>query len=192
MSTQSFIKTVQGKTYILVMLAILFGGTGLLVTPSQPARASHLSEGIWARSVNTCAIDESDLGDYAVGKGLNHKTGIGKVAARCNVENLPIHPPFDAPALQLIYQDPDGPGTAYQVIAQLVRITNSGKTFVLATVDSNQCNNPPSTAVQSCFAMFSHDFDFSGNAYWVSVTVFRNDTAQTPAAAIVRITGVLL
>ena len=181
----------QGKTKILILLAILVGGLVSLMTSSQPASASHLSEGVWAHAVNACAIDEANLSDYAVGLGLNHKAGIvGRLTARCNVENLPISPPGDAIGLLLTYRDQDGPGSASRVIARLIQLSNTGTLSLLATVDSN--TGPASASLQSKFQTFSHDFDFNNNAYYVEVTIIRRDNTQVPIAAIVRITGTLL
>jgi hypothetical protein len=181
----------QDKTKILVLLAILVGGLVSLMTSSQPASASHLSEGVWAHAVNACAIDEANLSDYAVGLGLSHKAGIvGRLTARCNVENLPISPPGDAIGLLLTYRDQDGPGSASRVIARLMQLSNSGTVSLLATVDSN--TGPASASLQSKFQTFSHDFDFNNNAYYVEVTIIRRDNTQVPIAAIVRITGTLL
>ena len=181
----------QGKTKLLVLLAIILGGLVSLMTSSQPASASHLSEGVWAHAVNACAIDEANLSDYAVGLGLNHKAGIvGRITARCNVENLPISPPGDAVGLLLTYRDQDGPGSASRVIARLMQLSNSGTVSLLATVDSN--TGPASASFQSKFQTFSHDFDFNNNAYYVEVTVIRSNATQVPIAAIVRITGTLL
>jgi hypothetical protein len=188
MSTQFSTKTAQVLVKILVLFAVVLGGTGLLVTPSHSASASHQSEGIWAHAVNACAIDEDDISEYMVGPGLNLKAGIvGTITARCNVENLPIIRASDnSNTLQLVYLDPDGPGTAYQVIAKLRRLSDSGKVFTLATVDSNTRVASPS--FQSGLATFSHDFNFANNVYFVTVTVFQSDTPQVPVAAIVRIT----
>ena len=181
----------QGKTKLLVLLAIILGGLVSLMTSSQPASASHLSEGVWAHAVNACAIDEANLSDYAVGLGLNHKAGIvGRLTARCNVENLPISPPGDAIGLLLTYRDQDGPGSASRVIARLIQLSNTGTLSLLATVDSN--TGPASASLQSKFQTFSHDFDFNNNAYYVEVTIIRRDNTQVPIAAIVRITGTLL
>jgi hypothetical protein len=181
----------QDKTKLLVLLAVMLGGVLSLMTPSQPANASHLSEGVWAHAVNACAIDEANLSDYAVGLGLNHKAGIvGRITARCNVENLPISPPGDAVGLLLTYRDQDGPGSASRVIARLMQLSNSGTVSLLATVDSN--TGPASPSFQSKFQTVSHDFDFNNNAYYVEVTVIRSNATQVPIAAIVRITGTLL
>ena len=192
MSTQFSTKTAQGKTKILVLIAVVLGIAGLLMTPTQTANASHQSEGVWTHAVNACAIDEADLGEFAFNVNrLNHKAGfVGPLTARCNVENLPITPSGDATALILTYRDQDGPGTAYRVIARLREINNSGAVVTLAIVDSN--TGPASPSFQSQFATFSHDFDFNNNAYYVEVTVFRKDALQAPAATIVRITGILL
>ena len=192
MSTQFSTKTVQTLVKILLSLAVLLSGTGLLMRPSQMAHASHLSEGVWAHAVNACAIDEADLSKYAFNLyKLSHKPGIvGKITARCNIENLPITPSGDAPAFLVTYLDPDGPGTAYRVLARLQQITNSGSAFTVATVDSNEF--PASTSFQTQSAIFSHDFDFYNNAYYVEVIVQRTNNAQAPAAAIVRIAGALL
>ncbi len=80
----------QGKTKLLVLLVVMLGGTGLLMTPSQPASASHLSEGVWAQAVNTCAIDEANVSQYEVGQFLTHKAGIvGRLTVRCQVRICP-------------------------------------------------------------------------------------------------------
>jgi hypothetical protein len=195
MSIQFSTKTAQGIVKILVLLAVVLGGTGLLITPAQLARASHLSEGVWANSVNACAIDEADLREYAFNLNrLNLKIGIaGTITARCNVENLPINPPIGDTALQLIYRDQDGAGVAYRVVAKLQQISNTGSLVTLATVDSNSDTCPgASPSFQSCFKIFSQDLNFDNNAYFVEVTVFRNDAVQSPAAAIVRITGIFV
>jgi hypothetical protein len=186
MSTQFSAKTAQGKLKILVLLAALLSGLVSLMTPSQPASASHLSEGVWAQAVNTCAVDEADLRKYAFNiYKLSHKPEIvGKITARCNVENLPIAN-GNGTAFLVTYLDPDGPGTAYRVLVRLQQITNSGSAFTVATVDSN--NFPASASFQTRSAIISHDFDFFNNAYYAEVIVFRTNTAQAPAAAIVRI-----
>lgn len=193
MSTQFSKKTAQGKLKILVLLAVMLGGVGSLLIPSQPASASHQSEGVWANAVNGCAIDEADVSEYEVGKFLIHKAGmIQTIVARCNVENLPLTPPGfgEVNGLELVYRDPDGPGTAYRVIAKLQQLTNSGALVTLATVDSNAGSASPS--FQKRFTLLSHDFDFVNNAYYVEVIVFRSNAQRLPAAAIVRLTGILI
>jgi hypothetical protein len=188
MFTQFSTKTAQSKMNILVLLAIVLGGTGLLVTPSQTASASHQSAGVWANAVTACAIDEADVSEYSVGRFLAPKAGIvGSVTARCNVENLPVS---SGNALQLIYRDPDGHGTAYRVVAKLQQLTNSGAVVTLATVDSNA--GPASASFQSQTAGFGHDFNFIDNAYYVEVTVSRGKALQAPAAAIVRIIATVI
>jgi hypothetical protein len=192
MSTQFSATTAQGKLKILVLLAAVLSGLVSLMTPSQPASASHLSQGVWAQAVNTCAIDEADLRKYQFNiYKLSHRPEIvGKITARCNVENLPITPSGDATAFLVTYLDPDGPGKAYRVLVRLQQITNSGSAFTVATVDSN--NFPASASFQTQSALISHDFEFYNNAYYVEVIVYRTNTAQAPAAAIVRIAGIIL
>ena len=186
MSTQFSTKTAQGIVKILVLLVVVLGGTGLLIRPSQSAGASHVSEGVWALAVNTCAIYEADLRKYQFNiYKLSHQPElVGKITARCNVENLPIAN-GNGTAFLVTYLDQDGPGTAYRVLARLQQITNSGSAFTVATVDSN--NFPASASFQTRSAIISHDFDFFNNAYYAEVIVFRKNTAQAPAAAIVRI-----
>jgi hypothetical protein len=195
MSTQFSKRTAQGKLKILVLLAVMLGGVGSLLVPPQPASASHQSEGVWANAVSGCAIDEADLSEYVVGKSLSHRAAtIKTIVSRCNVENLPLSPPAfggDPNGLELVYRDPDGPGTAYQVIAKLQQLTNSGAVVTLATVDSNT-EAIASPAFQTQFKLFSHDFDFDNNAYYVEVIVFRTNAQRVPAAAIVRLTGILI
>ena len=193
MSTQLIKQSAQRKLKILVLLAVMLGGVGSLLIPSHRASASHQSVGIWANTVNGCAIDEANVGQYEVGKFLSHKAGIKtKIVARCNVENLPLTPPGfnNVNGLELVYRDPDGPGTAYSVVAKLKQLTNSGAVVTLATVDSNA--GPASPSFQSRFELLSHDFDFDKNAYFVEVTVIRSNDQQVPAALIVRLKGILL
>jgi hypothetical protein len=179
------------KAKRLLLLAVVLGGAGLLMALLRPASASHLSGGTWSHAVNACAIDEADVSRYMVGVSfLSHRGAItGTLTARCNVENLPVTPGGDVLALQLVYRDQDGAGTAYNVSARLLAITNSGAVATIATVNSN--TGPASTSFQTLIRTFSHDFNFLSNAYYVEVTVFRNDTAQAPAAAIVRIIGLI-
>jgi hypothetical protein len=195
MSTQFSKKTVQGKVKTLVLLAVMLGGVGSLLIPSQQASASHQSAGIWANAVNACAIDEADLNEYTFSPNrLTHKPGVvGPIVVRCNVENLPLTPPGfgDVNGLELVYRDPDGPGTASRVVARLQQLTNSGTVVTLATVDSN--TGPTSPAFQSLHTLFphGHDFNFINNAYYVEVVVSRSNAQLVPAAAIVRLIGIV-
>lgn len=176
-------RTVQVTMKILLLLAVVLGGTGLLVTPSQTASASNQSEGVWAHAVNACAMNEADLNEYAVGQFLTLQKGIvGKLVAYCSVENLPI---LGGDELELIYRDPDGRRMGSRVIAKLQQLTNSGEVITLATVDSNA--GPASPSFQARSKTFSHNFDFVNNAYYVEVIVSRSDVKLVPAAAIVRI-----
>lgn len=181
----------QGKAKVFLLLAVILGSVALLVLMLRPAGASHTSGGVWAHAANACAIDEADVGEYAVGSAsLFHKGTItGAITARCNVENLPVTPGGDTLALQLVYRDHDGSGGASRVIARLWQINNSGASSQLAVVDSNLF--PASPSFQSQISNFlSVDFDFNNNAYYVEVTVVRNGAA-VPAAAIVRLVGIL-
>ena len=185
-------KAMRIKAKGLLSLAVVLGGAGLLMTLLRPASASHLSQGTWAHAVNACAIDEANVGQYQVGVSfLSHEaTATGPLIARCNVENLPIDP-GDVLGLELVYRDQDGPGTAYSVSARLLATTNSGSVVQIAVVNSN--TGPVSTSFQrSQIATFSHDLNFANNAYYVEIIVSRNNTAQAPAAAIVRIVGLIL
>ena len=141
--------------------------------------------------MNACAIDETNVGEYLVGLSfLSHRSPLtGTLTACCNVENLPVTPGGDVLGLQLVYRDQDGAGTAYSVSARLLAITNSGAVATLVVVNSN--TGPASTSFQTMNTQFSHDFNSINNAYYVEVTVFRNNPAQAPAAAIVRIVGLI-
>lgn len=182
----------QSKAKWLGLLAIVLASAGLLTVVLRSANASHFSVGTWAHAVNACTIDESDASEYAVGNNsLSHRSGIaGTITARCNVENLPVSPSGDVTALSMVYRDPDGSGTAYRAIARLRAISNTGSVVTIATVDSN--TGPASASFQNRASTFSgHDFHFITNAYYVEVTVSRSNTLQAPAAAIVRIVGIV-
>jgi len=186
MSTQVSKISAQSKMKMLVLLAVMLWGVGSLLIPSQPAGASHLSEGVWAHAVNACAVDEADLAEYRFDPNsmLHRGAVVGPIVARCNVENLPI---TDSPAagydLELIYVDPDGPVVTTKVVAKLYKINNTGGVSVLAVVNSNA--GPAAAGFQSLKTMFVHDFDFVKRAYYVEVSLSRGH--QAPAAAIVRI-----
>jgi hypothetical protein len=186
MSTQVSKISAQSKMKILVLLAVMLWAVGSLLIPSRPAGASHLSEGVWAHAVNACAIDEADLREYRFDpNSMLHRAGvIGTIVARCNVENLPIVP-GNQYRLELIYRDPDGMGNQYRVVARLIRIDNAGAVAQLALVNSNIAAG--GMAFQSLQAPFATDFNFIENAYYVEVSVFRDNVEQVPAAAIVRI-----
>ena len=186
MSTQFF---TQGKMKIIVLLAVMLLGVGSFLIPSQPASASHQSEGTWANAVSGCAVDDGFARKYAVlSNRVQHKAGyVGAIIARCNIENLPLVTPGigEAGILELTFRDPDGPGGAYVVIAQLKQLANHGKVTTLATVTSE--TSVVSWGFQTRSTEFTHHFDFRSNAYFVEVIILRNDAEQIPAASIVRL-----
>jgi hypothetical protein len=179
----------QGKMKVLVLLAVMLGGVGSFLMPSRPASASHQSKGVWANAVSGCAIDAEHIGNASTAPNrLQHQAGaIGGIVARCNVENLPLVVPGtgEANTLQLVFRDPDGPGSAYVVFAQLQQLTNTGNIFTLAQVNSG--DSTATMAFQTVSAAFTHDFNFNRNAYFVEIIVVRHDTAKFPGAATVRL-----
>jgi len=181
----------ERRTRVLLSVAAAITTLGPLTALAPPASASHQSAGIWSHAANACTVDEVDVAEYAVDlRALSHRPGVvGTVTARCNVENLPLVLGGDTPALELVYRDPDGPGTAYSVFARLRAVARNGSVLTIATASSNTA--AASTSYRSVFQPFSHDFNFRNNAYYVEITVFRSNLSQAPAAALVRLVGIV-
>jgi hypothetical protein len=65
------------------------------------------------------------------------------------------------------------------VDAQLDRVSKStGTSFIIKTFDSSSFS---STGATSHSITFTHTFDFTNYAYFVTLTVTRADSAQSPA-----------
>jgi len=83
------------------------------------------------------------------------------------------------------YQDPDGTGIDYQVVAQLVRVDkSSGVATFLKTFSSNSF---VSTGATSHNVSFTHTFDFDNNAYYITLTLDRVDSSNNPSVWFVQL-----
>jgi len=101
----------------------------------------------------------------------------GTIRARCPVNN-----PLDmgVPTWKTLgagYNDPDGTGLNYEVQVQLVKVARStGVYTTIATFDSNSYG----AGSQYHTKPFSETFDFTKNAYWVTIIVSRSDENNSP------------
>jgi len=155
-----------------VFLGTLFGGLLLI---------SSASAATWSAVVSTCEPGSDSIGLYAYNVAQFHfaTNATGQIKTRCNVAN-----PLDSsvPAwttLVVGYHDPDGTGVNYQVDAQLDRVNKStGISTIIKTFDSSAF---AATGATSHSVTFTHTFDFTNYAYFVTLSVSRVDTNQDPA-----------
>jgi len=155
------------------LVAMLFGG---LVLQSPSVAAST-----WSSSASVCQPGSDSAGLYTF-NGAQFEfagTATGQIKTRCNVTN-----PLDSGVptwntLTVGYLDPDGTGVNYQVDAQLARVNKStGVSFIIRTFDSSALSTSGATARS---ITFTHTFDFTNFAYFVTLTVTRVDSNQNPA-----------
>lgn len=91
-------------------------------------------------------------------------------------------------ALVVGYKDPDGVGTAAQVIARLKRMNRA--TFAEATVATFDSNASAVVAATQDVATFKQKFDFQNYEYYVEINLIRaNKTVVSPTAYSVRLTN---
>lgn len=150
----------------------------------------------WTHTASACSPDEAALPKYAFSNAdfsFNSTTisdvgGFGlpiPIVVRCNVLN-----PLDAGnpvwnSMFVGYQDPDGTGITYQVIARLKRLSRAtGGIATIATFNSNLSSN---TARGEGLVTFSHTFDFLRNEYFVEILISRIDKRANPVAYMVRL-----
>ncbi len=145
----------------------------------------------WSHVGSACSVDETSQNKYDshvhVFKFKGDSTG--SIYGRCNIAGLK-KVGGDALYLQVTYTDSDGPGNDYQVRA-LLRSVNSkdGSNSLVTEFDSNDFSANPNA--QRNDVRIDHNFDFDNNAYYVEFRLSRNKTAHNPAAAIVRIVGIV-
>jgi hypothetical protein len=156
-----------------VTLGMLAGGL-MLMTPSASAST-------WSTAASVCEPGSDSIGlyTYNVAQFMFSGTNTGTIKTRCTVTN-----PLDSgvPAwttLTVGYLDPDGTGINYQVNAQLNRVNKAtGVSFTIKTFDSSSFST---TTATSHSVTFTHTFDFTNFAYFVTLSVIRVDANQSPA-----------
>jgi len=155
---------------------------GCFMLVGQRASASR-----WTAVASTCAIGVDQVGDagiYAItgGSAITFSdSNTGEIKTRCNVTN-----PLDSGVptwntLTVGYQDPDGssPSLTYQVTVTLYRVGKStGNYSTVAIFDSGSFADKVAT---SHSVTFSHTFDFTNYAYWVTLDLVRNDSTKNPS-----------
>jgi hypothetical protein len=158
-------------------LAILLGILPLLTQVS--------SASTWTATASTCAVGSSQIGDASLyeifnGSGIEFSDGnTGEIKARCNVSN-----PLDTSVptwntLTVGYQDPDGPGGTYNVAATLYSVNKTSGVFTTIRIfNSADWSNTGPTSHAS--KPFTTTFDFTNNAYWITLDLTRSDTNQNP------------
>lgn len=164
------------------------------------------SKGTWTQAVSSCTPDEDTIDYQMSGAGVFFPGTItGELTLRCNITNV-IDQDRNWDTLEVVYNDPDGSGTANQVTVELYRVDLSGTTekrvlttnslgrpqtffdpSLIATFDSNSVAAVTSSA-QTNVVRVSHGFDFGTNAYYVKVKVKRAAGSTTnPAAFVIRL-----
>lgn len=153
-------------------LTTLFGSLLLASTAAQAQT--------WSSIMSACqpAIDSAGMYTFNGASFLFSDSNVGQIRTRCAVTN-----PLDSGVpnwgtLTVGYVDPDGTGIDYQVDVQLVRVNRgTGATGIIKTFDSSAFvgTGPTSHSIS-----FNHNFDFTNYAYYLSVSVSRADTAQSP------------
>lgn len=135
----------------------------------------------WSSAASTCQPGVDSAGLYTFNVAIFEFSGsnTGTIKTRCAVNN-----PLDSgvpswKTLTVGYQDPDGTGVNYQVNAQLNRVLKStGVSYIIKVFDSSSfaVNTAASRSVS-----FTHTFDFTNFAYFVTLSVTRADANQSPA-----------
>ena len=157
------------KTYIFV--AVL---QACLVLPSG-VRAQT-----WSTIGSSCEPGSDSIGLYSYDGGtFQFASGAtGRIRARCQVNN-PLDsgvPQWDT--LTVGYVDPDNLIPGYEVKVELARAYKwDGSYTTLATFDSNAFTDSGPT---SNHITFTHTFDFSNYAYYVTLVVNRPDSNGNP------------
>ncbi len=191
-----------------VLLASLFIGLG-----SGTAQATRflgfgdfiIPNGVWTQIASDCTPDEASINPVRTGSGVSLPSATtGMVTLRCNIDNV-MDKAFPWSALEVVYKDSDGSGTADQVTASLHKVglnaQSESRVFtpitagnitlpvdpsLLAVFDSNQVASATNTA-QTHHIKVNHSFDFTENAYYVLVKVKRADLSKTPGVFVLRL-----
>jgi len=147
----------------------------------------------WSSSASACVPSDGSVGKYdfedATLKFSANSTG--EILVRCHITN-----PFDdtdsAPiwnTLTVGYQDPDAHEQAYQVEAKLIRV-NKG-TGVVSVItprfDSNASTAPNTVSPVSGFVKFTHNYNFTTYAYYITLDLHRSDSLKNPAVWFVKL-----
>jgi hypothetical protein len=135
----------------------------------------------WSSVASTCEPGSDSIGLYAYSNGsFEFASGeTGKIATRCALTN-----PMDTgvPAWKTLtagFQDPDGHDGDYEIQVSLERVNKStGVHTIIVTLDSNSYTG---TGAQSQHIAFTHTFNFTTYAYYVLMSVSRNDSNATPS-----------
>jgi hypothetical protein len=171
----------------LAVVATAALAVGELRSPAAPTEALHTTP-VWTTVASACTPDEDSLGRYdSQNSNLSHRGGaVGGIAARCNIVNLTAFGAGDHQVLEVVYRDQDGPGVSYHVQAFLKFVKNvDGSNPTIVVFDSNLF--PASSATQTRRVLFAHHFNFTPNAYYVTLIIERTNTAQTPLVSTVRL-----
>lgn len=158
--------------YQYKLMTMLAGG---LLLASTGVRAQT-----WSSAASVCQPGSDSVGLYSFSSATFQFGGsnTGQIRTRCAVVN-----PLDTgdpkwTTLSMGYVDPDGTGIDYQVDAQLARVNKqTGAAAIIKTLDSSSFSST-GPAIHSI--TFTHTFDFSNYAYYISLTLTRGDTAQNP------------
>ncbi|HTT65438.1 MAG TPA: hypothetical protein VMG35_26495 [Bryobacteraceae bacterium] len=152
--------------------AMLVGG---LLVASATAKAQT-----WSSAASVCQPGSDSIGLYSFDNSGFKFSGsnTGQIKVRCAVTNPKDSGVPSWSTLTVGYVDPDGTGVDYQVDAQLVRVGKSAKTsYIIKTFDSSSF---ATTTAGSRSVTFTHTFDFTNYAYYVTATVTRGDANQSP------------
>jgi hypothetical protein len=168
------------KTKHLTVIATMCFGGLLLVSTAAQAQT-------WSSAASVCQPGTDSAGLYTFSAAAFEFTGTktGLIRTRCAVTN-----PLDLgvpgwKTLVVGYQDPDGTGVNYQVNAQLNRVSKStGTNYILAVFDSSSF---AVTTATSRSISFTHTFDFTNFAYYVTLSVTRVDANENPAVWLVEL-----
>jgi hypothetical protein len=138
--------------------------------------APRASASSWSATASACQPDSTLLVGEPIyqmnGPAIMFYASSGDFKFRCNVTD-----PLDSGVpswntLTVGYQDPDGIGTGYQVKVTLYRVgKGTGDFSSIAVFNSNMFLEPNPT---SSSISFSHTFNFTDYAYWVTLDLTCN------------------
>lgn len=150
-------------------------------------------------SMMTCNPWQQSVQDDAyfqtAGRAKHKDPATGLIQVFCPVFNTTGQEIFSSDSentwndLIVTYKDPDGTGEAYRVTAALRFVDTSGRVETVATVDSNQQPNAPSTDTTMQTRIQNHMFDFVNRHYYLQVGIERQDTQAAPDVAGFNICG---
>jgi hypothetical protein len=162
--THSFLEDYQMliRTMLTAMLM------ALIVVPQ-----AHAANGEWTTVASACVPDESAAGGYSAEGAAVALPAVASVLVRCNITDPAdfmnvVNPMWTA--MDVTYHDFDGMANDSRVRVELVRVDEfTGQSFTVTGFNSNVFG----AGQQLQTKVFAHAFDFTNNAYYLVIGLWR-------------------